>query len=189
LLQVEERIAVGGVESEHFVEGVERTIDEAAALVVEPEAEQNVRLLQPAEVRAMQQLLMDGDGFADLALLAVQVPENHVHFERVGVEAGGASQLFDGEIDLVGDEEVQPEDVMRRLPGAPAVDPFAVPELVALPCFADSQTGKERDERRDERGIRAHASPSFRYEATIESQRPCARRIISTSSRTAPSPP
>ena len=44
---------------------------------------------------------MDGDRLADLSLFAVQVAENHVNFERVGVEAGRAAQFLDGEVDLV----------------------------------------------------------------------------------------
>ena len=103
---------------------LERAIDESAALVVEAEAEQHVRVLELAQPRPLQQGLMHGDRLADLALLAVQVAENHVHFERVGVEAGGAAQLFDREIDLIGDEEVQAEDVVRRFARPAPVDPL-----------------------------------------------------------------
>jgi hypothetical protein len=46
-----------------------------------------------------------------------------VHFERVAVEAGRLAQFLDREIDLVGDQEIQPEDVVRRLARAAAVDP------------------------------------------------------------------
>ena len=100
---------------------------------------------------------MHGDRLADLSLLAVQVAENHVHFERVGVEAGGAAQLLDRQIDLVGDQEVQAEDVVRRLARAAAVDPLAVAQLVALPGLADRQAGQQRDERGEQRRVGVHA--------------------------------
>ena len=61
------------------------------------------------------------------------------------------AQLLDREIDLVGDQEVEAEDVMRRLAGAAAVDPLAVAQLVALPRLADRQAGEQRDERREQR--------------------------------------
>ena len=96
---------------------------------------------------------MHGDGLADLSLLAVQVAEDHVHLERVGVEARRPAQLLDREIDLVGDEEVQAEDVVRRLARAAAVDPLAVPQLVALPGLADRQAGEQRDERGQQRRV------------------------------------
>mgnify|MGYP003693768517 CR=1 FL=1 len=65
------------------------------------------------------------------------------------VEAGGAAQLFDRQIDLVGDEEVQAEDVVRRFARAPPVDPLAVAQLVALPRLADRQPDEQRDQRRE----------------------------------------
>ena len=52
LLQVEQRVLVLRIEPQHLVERLERAVDEAAALVVEPEAEQHVRVLEPAEARA-----------------------------------------------------------------------------------------------------------------------------------------
>src|SRR5207249_1933840 len=116
------------------------------------------------------------------------VAQDHVHFERVGVEAGGAAQLFDREIDLVRDEEVEAEDVMRRLPRAPAVDPFAVAKLVALPGLANRQAGQQRDERREERGIGGHTDCPT-YSASSASHMPCARRIDSINPRAAPWPP
>ena len=80
-----------------------------------------------------------------------------MHFERVGVEARGAAQLLDREVDLVGDEEIQAEDVVRRLARAAPVDPLAVAQLVALPGLADGQAGEQRDERGEQRRVRAHA--------------------------------
>ena len=46
LLQVDERVLVLRIEPQHFVERLERAIDEAAALVVEAEAEQHVGVLE-----------------------------------------------------------------------------------------------------------------------------------------------
>jgi len=80
-----------------------------------------------------------------------------VHLERVAVEAGGAAQLLDREIDLVGDQEIEAEDVVRRLARPPAVDPLAVTQLVALPGLADRQAREERDERGEQRRVRVHA--------------------------------
>ena len=114
-------------------------------------------MLELAQPRPLQQRLMHRDRLADLSLLAVQVAENHVDFERVGVEAGGAAQLLDRQIDLVGDQEIEAEDVVRRLARAPAIDPLAVAQLVALPGLADGQAGEQRDERGEERRVRAHA--------------------------------
>ena len=42
LLQVHQRIFVFRIQAQHLVERLERTIDEAAALVVESEAEEHV---------------------------------------------------------------------------------------------------------------------------------------------------
>ena len=74
---------------------------------------------------------------ADLALLAVEVAEDQLDLERVGVDAGGLAQLLDRQIDLVGDQEVQAEHVVRRLAQPAAIDPPAVAQLVALPGLAD----------------------------------------------------
>ena len=83
-----------------------------------------------------------------------------MHFERVGVEAGGLAQLFDRQIDLVGDQEVEPENVVRRLAGAAAIDPFAVAQLVALPRLADGQAGEQRDQRGEQRRVARSCRPS-----------------------------
>src|SRR5262245_6483726 len=144
---------------------------------------------------------MDRDGLADLAFLPIEVAQDHVDFERIPVEARGATQFFDRQIDLVGDEKVEPEDVVRRFAYAPAIDPTPVTELVALPCLADRQAHQEREERGEQRCVCAHprrpfaisgpglAEPSPRYESTRSSHLVCARRMRSTSSRAAPSPP
>ena len=153
LLEVHEGVLVLRIEAEHLVERLERAIDESAALVIEAQAEQHVRVLEPREPRALQQALMDGDRLADLALLAIQVAEDHVHFERVAVEAGRAAQFFDRQIDLIGDKEVQAEDVVRRLARAAAVEPLAVAQLVALPRLADGEPGQEREQRGEQRPV------------------------------------
>src|SRR5262249_25220818 len=143
-------------------------------------------------LRLLQQALVHRDRLADLALLAIQVSEDHVHFERVVFEVRGAAQLLDRQVDLVGDEKIQSEDVVRRLPRAAAVDPAAVLQLVALPGLADREAGEERDERREHRGVAAHACDSrvsARYVSRSGSHFCCARRISSISSRAAPCPP
>ena len=71
-------------------------------------------------------------------------------------------QLFDGEVDLVGDEEVQAEDVVRRLARAPPIDPGAAAQLVALPGLADGQPDQQRDQRREQRRVGAHARCALR---------------------------
>ncbi len=108
-----QRVLVARIQPQHFGERLERAVDEAAPLVVESQAQQDVRVLHARQPRTLQQALVNRDGLADLAFLAVQVPQDHVDFERVGVEAGGVGQLFDGEIDLIRDEKVQAEDVVR----------------------------------------------------------------------------
>src|SRR5439155_22962518 len=111
----------------------------------------------------------------------------------VRVETGGLAQFFDRQIDLVGDDEIEAEDVMGRLARTPPIDPLAVAELVALPGLADREAGKERDQRGKQRIVVAHllvtAFASLRNAATSGSHLPCARRISSTSSRAAPHPP
>ena len=131
-------------------------VDEAAAFVIEAEAKQDVGVLQAPQPRPLKQPLMDRDGFADLSLLAIQVAENHVHFERVRVEACSPAQLLDREVDLIGDHEIQPEDVVRRFAGASPIDPFAVAQLVALPRFADGQAEQQCDQRAEQRCVVTH---------------------------------
>ena len=98
----------------------------------------------------LQQRLMHLDGARHLAALAVDVAENQVNLERVGVDARGLAQLLDGDVDLVGDEEVEPEHVVMRVARAAAIDPLAVAQLVALPRLADGQAGQQREQRGDE---------------------------------------
>ena len=88
---------------------------------------------------------------ADLPLLTIKVAENHVRFEGVGVESRGLPELLDGQVDLVGDQEVQSQDVVRRLSRLASVDPASAAQLVALPRLADGEPDEQRDERDDER--------------------------------------
>ena len=99
LLEVRERVLVLGIEPQDFGERLERAVDEAAALVVEPEAEQHVRVFQLAEIRALQQRLMLLDRAPDLTLLAIQVAEDQVDLERVaGAVRGLHSSSIAGSI-------------------------------------------------------------------------------------------
>ena len=146
LLEIRQRVLVVGIEAEDLAERFERAVDEPAALVVEPQAEQNVGMLELAEVRPLKQRLMFLDGSPDLALFAVQVAEDQVDFQRISGALSGARQFLDGRIDLVADEEVQPEHVVGRFARTPPIDPAAVAELVAFPRLADGEPGEERDQ-------------------------------------------
>ena len=150
LLQVEQRVLILRIEPQHLVERFERAIDEAAALEVEAEAQQHVGVLDARQLGPLQQRLVNLNGARDLAALAIDVAENQVNLERVGVDARGLAQLLDGDVDLVGDEEVQPEHVVMRLARAAPIDPLAVAQLVALPRLADGQAGQQGEQRGDE---------------------------------------
>ena len=122
LLDVQQRVLVVGIEPDDLVERFERAIDEPAALEVEAEAQQDVRLFEARQPRALQQALMNIDGARDLPLLAIQAAEQQVNLERVAETLRGLAQLLDREIDLVGDEKVQADDVVQRLGHAAAID-------------------------------------------------------------------
>ena len=155
-LKIHERVAVVGIEPQDLVERLEGAVDESAALVIETDAEQHVRVLELAQIRPLQQSLMNGDRLADLSLFPVQIAQDHMDLEGVGVHAGRAAQFFDGQIDLVRDQKVQTEDVVRRSTGAPAVDPLAAAQLVSLPRLADRQTGQQGDQGGKKGRVRAH---------------------------------
>ena len=108
------------------------------------------------EVGPLQQRLVHVDRAADLSLLPVQVAENHLDLERVGVGAGGLRQLVDRLIDLVVDEEVEPEHVVRRFAQPATIDPPAVAQLVALPGLAHGEADQERHQDGEKRSVRAH---------------------------------
>ena len=176
LLEVDERGFVVGIELQHVGERRDRAIDESAAAVVEAEAEQHVRVLDAVEPRPLQQRLVFLNRAADLALLAVQVAEHQPQLERARIEPRRLLEFFDGEIDLAGDEVVEAEDEVRRLPDAAAIDPAALDELVALPRLAGGQPDEQRDQDAEER-CRSPASLSPGSAATSASHWPCARRM------------
>jgi hypothetical protein len=147
-LELHQRVTILRVEAEHFLECLVRAIDEAAAAEVEAQAEQDVRVLQRLQPRPLQQALVNIDGAADLALLAVQVAEDQVDFERVLIELRRARQLVDRQIDLVRDDQVEPDDEVGRLAGLAPIDPLSVAQLVALPPLADGKTGQQRQQAR-----------------------------------------
>ena len=147
LLQLQQRVLVARIEPQHLAEGLVRAVDEPAAREVEPEAEQGIGVFELADARPLQDLLVDLDGASDLALLAIQVAEDHVDLDGILVDAGRLAQLLDRVIELVGDQEVQALDVVGRLTRLAAIDPAAFVQLVALPRLAGGQAEQERDER------------------------------------------
>jgi hypothetical protein len=155
-LQVEQGVLVLGVEPQHLVERLERAIHEAAALVVEAEAQQHVSVFELAQGRPLQQVLVQGDRLADLSFFSIQIAEDHVDLERIAIEARRLAQLFYREVDLVRHQEVEAKDVMGRLARAAPIDPAAVAQLVALPRLANRQAGEHRHQRGKKQGVRAH---------------------------------
>jgi hypothetical protein len=143
LLQVEQGILIAGIEPAYLVEGFERAIDEAAAFEIESQTEQDIRVFRAGQLLALQQRLMNLNRARDLAAFAVDVAENEMNLEGVGIDARGLTELLDRDIELVGDEEVQPEHVVLRIARAAAIDPFAVAQLVALPGLADGEAGEQ----------------------------------------------
>jgi hypothetical protein len=111
-LEVEQRVLVLRIHADDFVEGLERPIDEAAALEVEPEAQQDVGVLDGRQLRPLQQRLVNLDGAGDLAALAVDVAEDEMDLERVAVDARRLAQFLDRQVDLIRDQEIQPEHVV-----------------------------------------------------------------------------
>ena len=109
LLDIEQRVLVVGIEPDDLVERLERAVDESAALEIEPETEQDVRLFEARQARPLQQTLMDVDGACDLALFPVKAAEKQVNLERVAEAFGRLAELLDREVNLIRDEEVQTE--------------------------------------------------------------------------------
>ena len=97
-----------GIEAKHFGERLRRAIDEAAALVVEPEAQQHVGVLQLPQLGTLQQQLVLLNRPADLSFLSIQVAEDEVNLERIAGNRCGARELVDRRVGLVGDQKVQP---------------------------------------------------------------------------------
>ena len=136
LLDVQQRVLVVRIEPDDLVERFEGAIDEPAALEVETEAEQHVRLLEARQPRPLQQALMNVDGARDLPLLAIQAAEQQMDFQRVAEVLGGLAQLVDREIDLVGHEEIQSDDVVQRLGHAAAIDQTARRAACSAPTLS-----------------------------------------------------
>ena len=80
-----------------------------------------------------------------------------MNLERVLVEPRRARQLVDRAIDLVGDDEVEADDEVRRLARLAPIDPLAVAQLVPLPGLADGQAGQQRHQTDEQRSVKAHA--------------------------------
>jgi hypothetical protein len=72
-------------------------------------------------------------------------------------------------IDLVVDQKVQPEHVVRGLAEAPTIDPAAVAQLIALPGLSDGEAEQQRDEYGQKRGVRVMAC--------VESDHPVGHRL------------
>ena len=209
LLQIHERVLVLGVQAQHLGERLGRTVDEAASFVVEPQTQEHIRVFELAELRPLKKRLMNRDRFADLTLLAIEVAENHVHFERVGVERGRLGQLVDRQINLIRDQEVEAEQVVRRFARPAPIEELPVAQLVALPGLAHCEPHEQRDKPGEQRRILVHDFPerepagrlmramlaagaagsSSPWDSMSPFQRPCARSTSSMRSRTAPSPP
>ena len=84
-----------------------------------------------------------------------QAAEKQVNFQRVAERFGGLAELFDGEVDLVRDEEIEAQDVVQRFGRAAPIDQPACAKLVAFPRFADRESQHQADERGDKREVGA----------------------------------
>src|SRR5215210_5322353 len=155
--------------------------------VIKAEAEEHVRLFQLAKVGTLQQVLMFLDCPANLPLLSIQIAEDQVNLERIARRFGGGAQLLDCRIDLIRDEEIEAEHVVRRLARAAAVNPSSILQFVPLPRFADGEAGKESDEEK-QGDVSSHQAVCV-YSRITASHRCCARSTTSTNSRAAPRPP
>jgi hypothetical protein len=95
-----------------------------------------------------------GDRPANLTFLPIQVPENHLDLERVRIARAGLRKLVDRLVDLLVDEKVEAEHVVRRLAQTPPIDPATVTQLVSLPGFAGRHAHQQRDQygKQDELG-------------------------------------
>ena len=189
LLQVDQRGLVVRIELQHLREHRHGPVHETAPPIVEPETEQHVRVLDSVEARPLEERLMFRDGAAGLSLFAVEVAEHEPDLERARVETRGLLQLLDSQIDLIGHQVVQAQDEMRRLADTAPVDRSSFDELVALPGLAGGKADEQRQEHAEQDGVALrHLRPS-RNSFRRLSHVPCARRMSSTSSRTAPRPP
>ena len=71
------------------------------------------------------------------------LPSAHIA-QRIAIEAGRATQFLNREVDLVGHQKIQPEDVVWGLARPTPVDPVTVAQLVPLPGLADREAGEKR---------------------------------------------
>ena len=160
LLEVCNRVLVLRIEPQHLREGLDRPIHEAAAAIVETEAEKHVGVFELSKVGALQEALVLLNRAAHLPLLAIQVSQDQMDFERIAGDLRGFLQLVDRRIDLVGDEKVQPEHVVGRFPRATPIGPDAFTKLVSLPRFPDREAQEKRHQasEQDDRGHRGSRS-------------------------------
>ena len=158
LFDVQQCVLIRWIQPDDLVERFEGAIDEPAPLEIEAEAEQNVRLLETGQARALQQTLVNIDGARDLPLFAVEASEQQMDFQGVAEALGRLGELADGEVDLIGHEEIEPDDVMERLRHAAAIDQSPRAQLVALPGFPDRQPDEQRDQRGEKWIVGAHNS-------------------------------
>src|SRR5688500_6858762 len=98
-------------------------------------------MLELADARPLQQGLVLLNRPAHLALLAIQVADDQADLQRIAGEVRRLRELVDRRVDLVGDQEIEAEDVVRRLAPAAAIDPAAVLQLVAFPRLPDGEAG------------------------------------------------
>src|SRR5687768_7374431 len=83
LLDVQQRVLVVRIDPDDLVERFEGAIDKPPTLEVETEAEEDVRLLEASQARALQQALMNVDRARHLPLLAIQTTKQQMDFECV----------------------------------------------------------------------------------------------------------
>ena len=140
LLEVDQRVLVLGIEPQHLVERLERAIDEAAALVVEARGRAARRRARACAARGRcSSAWCTWMARPTWPFSRYRLPRIRWISSASPASLRGLRQLLDRQIDLVGDEEVQAEHVVRRLARAAPIDPAAVPQLVALPRLADGE--------------------------------------------------
>ena len=139
LLQVDEGIAVARVQVQDFLERLERAIHKSSVPEIETQAEEHVGVLQCGEIGPLQQRLVDVHRAAHLPLLTVQVAQDHLYFERVGLGARGVREFLDRLVDLVADQKIETEHIVWGFAKPPAVDPAAIPQLVPFPPLPHHQ--------------------------------------------------
>ena len=99
---------------------------------------------------------MDLYRLADLALFPIEVTQNQVNLQGIGIESGRLGQLLDREIQLVGYQEVQAVDVVWGFPGFTSIDPSTVTQLVPLPRLPGREANQQSDERPKEEQRLSH---------------------------------